>query len=288
MRIVCTLACGLVLAALVVGCRSSSDDDGRLDVVAAFYPLAFAAETIGGDGVKVTNLTPPGAEPHDVELSPQDVAHIQRADVVLYLSHGFQPAVEEALGDAQGTSVDGLDGIVLRRGSGSEARTPDPHVWLNPVWYSLIATRIGAALGTPERVRDFVTALHRLDGEYRRGLARCERRELVTTHASFGYLADRYHLRQVAISGIEPEAEPSAQTLANLVERVRRDGVTTVFFEPLVSPRVAETVAREAGVKTAVLDPIEGLTEDEADRGENYFTLMRKNLAALRKALGCR
>jgi zinc transport system substrate-binding protein len=280
MRIVLAIAAGVVFAALAAGCASSTDD-GRTHVVAAFYPLAFAAERIGGDRVDVTNLTPPGAEPHDFELTPKDVARLQQADVVLYLPHDFQPAVEKALDGAHGRKLDALQGIALHRDG-------DPHVWLDPVLFAGIARRIGVELGAPVRARRLARELRGVDDEYRRGLADCRRREFVTTHAAFGYLAARYRLRQVPITGIEPEAEPGARTLADLVHRLRRDHVTTVFVEKLVSAKLADTVAREAGATTAVLDPIEGLTRDEADRGDTYFTLMRRNLATLRKALGCR
>jgi zinc transport system substrate-binding protein len=288
MRIVCAIASGLVLAATAAGCGSSSSGSDRTSVVAAFYPLAFAAESIGGDRVSVTNLTPPGSEPHDVELTPKAVARIQKADVVLYLSHGFQPAVEQALGQARGTQVDVLEGTALRSGVGDEAGKTDPHVWLDPVLFAGVVQRIGAVLGSPARARDLAAEVRKLDAEYRSGLSSCARREFVTSHAAFGYLAARYHLRQIAITGIDPEAEPSAQSLASLAQLIRRDHVTTVFFETLVSAKLSETVAREAGARTAVLDPIEGLTPSEASRGEDYLSLMRQNLAALRKALACR
>jgi zinc transport system substrate-binding protein len=216
------------------------------------------------------------------------VARIQRADVVLYLSHGFQPAVEQALGQADGKKVDALSGIDLRSGVGDEAGAPDPHVWLDPVLFANVVQRVGSALGSAEKANPLAAEVRKLDGEYRSGLAHCARREFVTSHAAFGYLAALYHLRQIAITGIEPEAEPSAQSLARLARLIRRDHVTTVFFETLVSPKLAETVAREAGVTTAVLDPIEGLTPAEENRGEDYLSVMRSNLAALRKALDCR
>jgi zinc transport system substrate-binding protein len=127
-----------------------------------------------------------------------------------------------------------------------------------------------------------------LDGDYRRGLAHCDRRDFVTSHAAFGYLAARYHLRQIPITGVDPESEPSPKRLANLIALVRSEHVTTVFFERLVSPRLAETVARDAGARAAVLDPIEGLTPSEQDRGADYLSLMRRNLRELRRALGCR
>jgi len=256
-------------------------------VVAAFYPLAYAAEKIGGPRYHVENLTPPGAEPHDLELTPREVGGIVNASVVLYLSHGFQPAVSKAVEQARGLEVDVLAGLPLHRNVGGEAGlTADPHVWLDPLLFARIGTKIGAALHRPSS--GFVADMRKLDEAYRSGLRDCKRREIVTSHAAFGYLAARYGLEQVAITGLAPESEPSPQQLAHVVEIVRRTHATTVFFETLVSPRLAETVAREVGARTAVLDPIEGLTPDEQKRGDDYLTLMRRNLVALRKALACR
>jgi zinc transport system substrate-binding protein len=276
------------LALLVAGCGAAAGSNGRTSVVAGFYPLAYAAERVGGSRVDVTNLTPPGAEPHDIELTPQEVGRIQTADVVLYLSHGFQPAVEQAVGNADGKRLDALEGIGLREGAGDESGKADPHVWLDPILYARVVKKIGAALGRPRRAATLAQRVLALDRVYRSGLANCERRDFVTSHAAFGYLAARYHLHQVPITGIDPESEPSPQHLKELIGLVRREHVGTVFFERLVSPRLAETVARDAGVKTAVLDPIEGLTPSEQDQGFTYFTLMRQNLRELRAALGCR
>jgi zinc transport system substrate-binding protein len=256
-------------------------------VVAAFYPLTYAAERIGGPAFDVQNLTPPGAEPHDLELTPREVARIQDASVVLYLSHGFQPAVSKAVEQARGQKVDILAGLPLHPADGAEAGlTADPHVWLDPILFARVAKRIGAALDRPASA--LVADLRRLDGEYRRGLRDCKRHQIVTSHAAFGYLAARYGLEQVSITGLTPEAEPTPQRLDHVIQIVRRTHATTVFFETLVSPRLADTVAREVGARTAVLDPIEGLTPAEQKRGDNYLTLMRRNLAALRKALACR
>jgi zinc transport system substrate-binding protein len=278
----------LVAALVVSGCGATAGANGRQTVVAAFYPLAFVAQELGGTKVDVENLTPPGAEPHDIELTPGDVARIQRADVVLYLSHGFQPAIEQALAGASGKRIDALAGIGLRRGVGDEAGKTDPHVWLDPVLFARIVRRIGSALGYSGRAEALSRRLAGLDREYRSGLADCARRDFVTSHAAFGYLAARYHLHQIAITGIDPESEPSPQRLRSLIDLVRRKHVTTVFFERLVSPKLAETVARDAHAKAAVLDSIEGLTPSEQARGADYISLMRQNLGQLRGALGCR
>jgi zinc transport system substrate-binding protein len=270
----------LVSVTLLVGCNANSGNGGRTTVVAAFYPLAYAAEHVGGKAVAVENLTPPGSEPHDLELAPKTVARIVRADVVLYLSHAFQPAVATAVKQAEGDTVDVLSGLPVT--------AADPHVWLDPILFARIVERIGNVLHAPRRAVALAADLRRLDRAYRTGLSNCARREFVTSHAAFGYLAKRYGLTQVAITGITPESEPTARQLEHVVKLVRRKQATTIFFETLVSPRLARTVAREVGARTAVLDPIEGLTPEEQSRGAGYVSVMRQNLRALRQALSCR
>jgi len=279
------LLCVAAGAALVLaGCGGSGSSDQGKTVVAAFYPLAFAAEQVAGRGVEVVDLTRAGEEPHDIELSPRDIARIHEAKLVVYAGHGFQPAVEDAVRDRSGPSLDVLDHVRLH-GTGDDV---DPHVWLDPARYAQVTRAIAGALGAPARAEPFVRRLAALDRGLARGLGRCERRTIVTSHAAFGYLAERYGLRQVALVGLAPEAEPSPATVARLADTVRATGASTVFTEPLVAPALAETVAREAGAVTATLDPLEALTPSEEDAGANYFGVMRKNLAALRKALGCR
>lgn len=278
---------GWVAVLVLAGCGAGSGDDSSRQVVASFYPLEYAARQVGGTAVDVTNLTPPGAEPHDIELTARDVARIQEADVVLYVDSEFQPAVEDAVRVARGTAIDLLEGVQLRRAPDEETRA-DPHIWLDPFLYAGAVREIGRALDAEKRTATMTVQLHQLDREFREGLSSCERREIVTSHAAFGYLAARYGLRQVPIAGVSPEAEPTPRALESAVRRVRESGATTVFFETLVSPRVAQTVARETGARTAVLNPIEGLTKDQAAHGDDYFTIMRRNLAALRRALGCR
>lgn len=262
------------------GGDSTSADGGsdRIDVVASFYPLAWAVERLAGDTVQLRNLTPPGTEPHDVELTARDVERIRSADTVFYLGRGFQPAVEDAVEGADGEAIDVLADPVGR----------DPHVWLDPVRFAEVVERVASALDRQDAADAPVNELRALDRDFARGLAQCQRREIVTAHDAFGYLARRYRLTQVPITGLSPEAEPTPQRLEEVIDRVRDTGATTVFFETLVSPRLAETVARETGARTAVLNPIEGLTEEQVDRGEDYLSVMRENLAALRKALDCR
>jgi len=291
----------LIIAAVVfvAGCGGDEEQTrDEIEVVAAFYPLAYAADRVGGAKIDVRNLTPPGAEPHDVELTARDVERVRRADLVLYLGGGFQPALEDAVADAEGDAVDLLDGVRLLRGKdygehGEEEEngndgSVDPHVWLDPLRYAAIVEKIARELGRPDAGRALVRELRQLDHDFRRGLADCARRDLVTSHAAFAYLAQRYRLRQIAISGLSPESEPTPRDLEEIIEQIEASGARTIFFETLVSPRIAETVARETGANTAVLNPLEGLTEDEVESGADYFSVMRENLAALRTALGCR
>jgi zinc transport system substrate-binding protein len=280
MRAIIILVC---VATLTSGCGGSDASSSERRVAASFYPLAFAAEELGGDGVDVVNLTPPGTEPHDLELTPSDVRELKDADVVLLLGHGFQPQLEDAAGDGDEV-VDLLDTPGLKR-----LENDDPHVWLDPTRYELIARRIGEELGAPaSSVERFVAKLQALDRVFRRELANCARDDIVTSHDAFGYLAQRYGLNQIPITGLSPEAEPSPKDLSRVIREVRSTHATTVFFETLVSPRIAEAVASETGARTSVLNPIEGLEPAEAKSGQDYFSLMRSNLAALRGALGCR
>jgi zinc transport system substrate-binding protein len=277
------------LIALLAGCGGGDgggSGGGRVQVVASFYPLVDATRGVGGERVDVTNLTPVGVEPHDVELNPRQIDRVAAADLVLYLGGGFQPAVEDAVRRAS-RAVD------VRAGLTGTDET-DPHVWLDPVLFAKLVDTIEAGLidvdpAGADAYRSGADAYHRrlaeLDAEYQAGLADCDRRVIVTSHEAFGYLARRYGLEQMAISGLSPDAEPDPRRLAELTDLVRSRGVTTVFTEELVSPRVAETLAREAGVQTAVLSTLEGVAKGSTD---DYFSLMRSNLATLRTALGCR
>lgn len=275
-------------------------------MVASFYPLEEVARAVGGDRVDVENLTPPGVEPHDLELSTDQLDSILDADVVLYLGGGFQPAVEDAVQQRSGDQVTvdvlaALGSAVHPPASGGGNETADPHVWLDPVLYGRIAGIVADALeqfddaggphqeGPPDRtaVARFRDRVDALDADYRTGLADCRSDLIVTTHAAFGYLADRYGLRQEPITGLSPEGEPDPARLAEVEDLIRAEHVTTVFTEPLASTDVADTIARETGARVDVLNPIEGLTAEQRDRGEDYFTIMRSNLEALRTALGC-
>ena len=289
----------LVLSGLGAACSSASSDPPGTSVVASFYPLAEAAEQVGGADVRVTNLTAPGVEPHDLELTPDQMEAITTADVVLYLGGGFQPAVEDAINDAEGTVVDvseGLRDLPVPPTETSPGLTADPHVWLDPVAYRQVVERVESALAEvdPSTASAFATnadaftaRLSSLDRDFRSGLASCDRSTIVTSHAAFGYLAQRYGLRQEPIAGLSPEAEPDPQRLADLKALVEQTGATTIFTEDLVSPKVAETLASETGISTAVLNPLESITSEQLAAGEDYVSIMEQNLETLRRALGC-
>ena len=292
---------GLVLAAAVsattlAGCGGSEPSgSGTVGVVTAFYPLQYAVERVGGDRVDATNLTKPGAEPHDLELAPQDVATVAEADLVVYLA-GFQPAVDEAVAQAAGDrALDVSDAADLTLSAPDGSSTPDPHFWLDPTRLADVADAVAAKLTAVDPAGASTYAansaalrddLEALDTDLAKGLAVCDSRYLVTSHTAFGYLADRYGLEQVGIVGLSPDAEPTPGDLARVASFVQGRGVTTIFYETLVSPDVAETVARETGATTAVLDPLEGLAT--GDSRADYLTVMRDNLATLRTGLGCR
>lgn len=295
----------LLLAAGCARGESRAAPADSLSVVAAFYPLEFVTERVGGDAVRVTSLTTSGADPHDVELTARQIARIVDADLVVYLK-GFQPAVDEAVAqEASDRAFDVATVTPLREiaadhhdhehdhGSRSahSAHETDPHVWLDPTRLAAIGSQLAERLADidPDRAADYraraaaLTAeLTALDEEYASKLAHCARREVITSHAAFGYLTARYRLEQISIVGITPEDEPSAQRLAEIAREAKRHGATTIFFESATSPKVAETIARTVGATTAVLDPLEHAPADG-----DYVTVMRANLAALTSALEC-
>jgi zinc transport system substrate-binding protein len=290
----------------LAGCGGDDDSasgGGRVGVVANFFPVAEAAEQVGGKLVDVTNLTPAGTEPHDLELTPDQVADVEDADVVLYMGKGFQPAVAE-VAQRQDGAVDLAKAVPLEEGAskaiaaqeGGSGPDVDPHFWLDPQLMAKAVDRIEQALAkaSPGHASTFranaaayEAKLTALDKEFSTGLGSCKRDEIVTSHAAFFYLAKRYGLTQLPITGVSPESEPDPARLADLADRVEKDGITTVFYEELVPRDIADTLAREAHVDTAVLSPLEGLSKHEVDKGADYLSVMRDNLAALRKALGC-
>ncbi|WP_341358113.1 metal ABC transporter substrate-binding protein [Georgenia sp. M64] len=320
-----TAAAATVLATTLAACSGTGSGDGGAgspdgagaEVLASFYPLQYVAERVGGDRVQVDSLTPPGAEPHDLELAPADVARLGEASVVVYLS-GFQPAVDDAVAQTSPEHLVDAAAHAERAGTDDHADEEsaeaddhsaetddhaaedehageagaDPHLWLDPTLLAEVAVDVADELAAadPDNAQEYEAnaetlagELTALDEEFTTGLAQCEIRTVVVAHEAYGYLAEAYDFEQVGISGIDPDTEPSPARLAEIGDVVRAEGVTTIFTESLVNPKVAETLADDLGVETAVLDPLEGLADDSKD----YQVVMRENLAALREALAC-
>lgn len=321
-------AAALVLAAATLsacGDGSSSGADGdRLSVIASFYPLQEAVEKVGGEHVTVDPLTPPGAEPHDLELTPRDILEVAQADAVVYLS-GFQPAVDDAIGEADdpldvaqsarldlSATDDGhdhsgddhadddhadeghADGDHADEGSASSGAGRDPHFWLDPERYASVVDAVANYLTARDpdngaayqaNASAFRGELETLDGEFEAGLKSCTSTTLVTAHAAFGYLAEAYGFTQEGITGVDADGDPNTRAVAEAIDFVKQHQVTTVYAETLAPSAVAETIARDGGATLAVLDPIEGITD--ASAAEDYLGIMRANLATLRTGQEC-
>lgn len=290
-------ACG---SAAGGGSGGSAGGD-RLSVVTSFYPLEYAVQQVGGSHVAVTSLTKPGAEPHDVELTPKDVATVTDAALVVYAA-GFQPAVDEAVSQqAADHAFDVAPTADLTLAAPAEdgkqpvAGAKDPHFWLDPERYVAVVEAIGTKLAEadPAHASDYaagtttlVGKLKTLDTQFRDGTRSCGIKDLVTSHAAFGYLSQRYGFTQVPITGLDPEVEPSASDLTRIADFVKANRITTIYAETLVEPKFADTVAQSTGASVATLDPIEGLTDRSA--GKDYLEVMRANLAVLQKGQDCR
>lgn len=312
-------------AALGLGTLSACSSDSaaagntdKFDVVASFYPMQYLAQEIGGEHVNVTTLTEPGQEPHDLELSAKQTAEMGEADAVLYLK-SLQPAVDEAITQSDvKTKIDATTLTTLEdhgsvehdhdhggeghaeeghaeEHSEEEEHALDPHVWLDPVKYAEIAEGVAKAFekADPDHAADYrknadalAKKLAGLNTAYEDGLKNTDTKVFFTNHAAFGYLAERYGLTQEAINGLDPESEPSPARIKELQEEAKADGVTTVFYETLVSDKTAKTLAKDAGLKTDVLDPLEGITDKS--KGDDYLAVMESNLKALEAALGAK
>jgi zinc transport system substrate-binding protein len=273
------LAMTLLVAALP-SCNGRSGNG--LTVVASFYSLAFAAEQVGGAGVEVIDLTPPGSEAHDVELSFEDRTALETADLVLYLGDiGFQPQIERAVDDASGEVV-----------VAASIEGDDPHVWLDPLAFAEMTERAakGYARVDEDREGEYRTRaeklrarLETLDEQYRTTLADCRSHTILVTHDAFGYLADRYGLEEVGLAGISPEGEPTSESLIQAEALVRDGDVDAVFYEETEEGRrIAETVGQDLGIPALPLATLESRPPEG-----NYLTVMEANLDSLAGGLGC-
>jgi zinc transport system substrate-binding protein len=309
------------------GCSdSNTKEESKATVVTSFYPLEFIVQELSGNDFEVVNVTPAGAEPHDLELNAKTTGQLLDADLAIVLGNGFQPAVEKTAESRDGKTLEILTALKEKsegaffkpvsltrpthdgedHGSKDEADAHveeekkidenDPHVWLDPKEMSSVVAIVADELAKikPENKKTykknqvaFIAKLSKLDTKYKEALATCEIKTFVTSHDAFSRLAYRYGLSQESIAGVSPENEPTAAKLKELSELVKEKKIEYIFTEELVSKKVAETLSKQAGVKTEVLSPIEGLTQEQAKSGETYFTLMESNLDLLSRALRC-
>lgn len=289
--------------------KEQSTQSDKMSVVASFYPMYFFAQEIGGEKAEVKNITPAGAEPHEYEPTPQDLVAIQNSDLLVLNGAGLEPWSTDVLASIPaekvviaGETFATLEGEEHEEHEeeadheGEEEHITDPHVWLSPELAIKIVDRIeqGFAKADPtnasyyaDNAASLKSRISALDTEYKQGLARCSSKDIVTSHAAFGYLAAEYGLHQVSIAGLSPEEEPSAQELAEVADFAKKNKVKYIFFESLISPKLSQTIATEVGAQTLVLDPIEGIAADDLAAGQDYLTVMRSNLANLKVALQC-
>ncbi|HTW96672.1 MAG TPA: zinc ABC transporter substrate-binding protein [Candidatus Methylomirabilis sp.] len=272
---------------------------GKIQVAASFYPLYYFAAQIGGDKAEVMNITPSGGEPHDYEPTAQDIAQIENSRLLILNGFGLEAwgnDIRQNLNPAKTFLVTASDGIISHQLTEEGQTMIDPHVWLAPELAKTMVDNIAVGFIKADpanapyyqnNAAQLKDKLDQLDAAYRAGLANCQLKDIVTSHAAFGYLAQAYGLNQIAIAGLSPDAEPSPEQLAEIVKQARADKIKYIFFESLVSPKLSQTIATEIGAQTLVFNPLEGLTKDEIAQGKNYFTVLQDNLINLQTALEC-
>lgn len=272
---------------------SHRNTTNQIRISTSFYPLYYFASRIGGEKTDVFNLTPSGAEPHDYELTTNDITTIESSDLLIINGGGLEPWKNNILAnikDSRVRVVDTGEGII------TDQPSVDPHIWLDPQLASQQVDRITKALVEADgknakyyssNAQALKSELITLDREFESKLKQCKDRTIVTSHAAYGYVASRYQLTQVAISGLTPDEEPSPRQLAKIADFAKSHKVRYIFFETLVSPRLAETVATEIGAQTVVYNPLEGISDEDQKAGHNYFTVQRENLSNLQLALSC-
>ncbi len=278
---------------------SQITDASKIQISTSFYPIYFFVSRIGGDKIEVRNITPAGGEPHDYEPTPQDISAIQDSKLLILNGGGLEAwgdKIKDQLKDKNTRVLVVGEGIANQQVEEEDKTIQDPHVWLSPALAKQIAGKIAQAIEEVDpQNKDYYMQnekhledkLNKLDNDYKSGLAGCKSKNIITSHAAFGYLATSYGLKQVSVSGVSPDEEPSAQQLAEVANFARKNNVKYIFFESLVSPKLSETIAKEVGAKTLVLNPIEGLTDNEIKSGASYTSVMEDNLKNLKIALEC-
>lgn len=285
---------GIVLA---IPTQSNVPQSDKPHIVGSFYPMTYFASQIVGDLAQVTNITPAGAEPHDYDLSTGDIANMEKAMLII-LNGVVEPWGEKMKTNLHSNVavITAGEGLFTRQWSETGAMSADPHVWLAPVLAKQEVQKIVQALVKLDPSNEHIyqtnaqsleQRLDQLDTAYQQGLAHCAQKDIITSHAAFGYLAAAYGLNQVSIAGLSPDEEPSPQQLALTAKFVREHQVKYIFFESLASPKLAQTLASETGAVTLELNPLEGLSKADLQLGKDYFTVMTENLHNLQTALTC-
>lgn len=271
-------------------------------IVTTFYPLYDFTKQVVADKADVILLVPAGAEPHDWEPAPADMVSIKKAQLFIYNGAGMETWIDKLQNSVlQGKKTVNASGYVAvlpaqfdEEGEAAPAGTVDPHIWVDPVNAQAIVRGIADAVSDIDHdnadfyksnAEHYIAQLQELDQEYKESLGNAKFKQIVTSHAAFGYLAKRYGLQQIAVMGLSPDAEPNAKRMGEIVQYVKSNGIKYIFFETLVNPKLSEVIAKEAGAQTLVLNPIEGLTNEEIAQGANYLTEMRMNLTNLKIAL---
>lgn len=279
--------------------KLKTQQSDKIRVVASFYPLYFFAGQIGGDKADVVDITPFGAEPHDYELTSMDMARIENSQILI-INGNFEPwtdKVKTNFEEKNITIITAGEGLLSQEISQNGKMVPDPHIWLSPkLAQKEVKAILEGFLKTDSPNRDYyqqnadklLISLDDLDKKYQQGLNTCKKKKnIITSHSSFYYLAKEFGLIQTAIAGLSPDSEPSPKQLAEIADFAKKNSIDYIFFEKLVSPKLAETIADEIGAKTLLLDPLEGISQNEIESGENYFTKMETNLTNLKLALQC-
>ncbi len=298
-----------ISALLFVGCGQQQNVPGNsatLKVITSFYPIYEIVKQVGGGNVTIQNLVPAGAEPHEYEPTPKEIVNLNQADLVVYNGMGLEPWADKIIPELQqnGSKTLNLSDYFKNNAITNSPKTAkdaeylpfDPHLWLDPVNYQkevqtvtqkLIEIDPNHQTDYQQNSQKFIKQLQELDLAYQNGFKSCKLNSFVTSHAAFAYLANRYNLKMIAISGLSPDAEPSSKVMAELTNLIRQNNIQYILTESLVSPKIADTLAQETGTKTLILNPLEGLTDQEIAKGKNYVSVMQDNLRSLQTALEC-
>ncbi|MCX6733319.1 MAG: zinc ABC transporter substrate-binding protein [Candidatus Peregrinibacteria bacterium] len=287
----------LITVIALTGCSRQEitvPNSNTLKIITSFYPLYEIANQIGGDIVSVKNIIPGGTEPHDYEPTARDIVDMREANLVIYNGLGLEPWKDKVIPDL---TKNGVATMQMADLFGDTTIANDPHLWLDPVHYKKEAEEISKKIieldpahadAYRANTKNFIQQLDTLNASYEKGLTSCKFDTFITNHAAFAYIAKRYHLSMIPIAGLSPDIEPSPKAMADITNIIRQKNIRYVLTETLVSPKIADTLAESSGAETLIMNPIEGLTNQEISAGKNYVTTMEDNLRSLRTALECK